>query len=154
MKGYTARKGNRWYAGIYQGLDPVTGREQRSWHAAGASQADAEELARKLVKEIRGRDDEGRSLTFGAYLTERWLPSKQIELRPTTSAGYNRNVKLHILPLLGKIKIGRLTCDHIEALYEAKLRPTDGSRPLSAKTVLELHTGIRGAIAGAHRNAS
>ena len=41
MKGYTARKGNRWYAVIYHGLDPVTGREQRSWHPAGASQDDA-----------------------------------------------------------------------------------------------------------------
>ena len=24
MKGYVANKGNRWYAVIYQGLDPVT----------------------------------------------------------------------------------------------------------------------------------
>lgn len=74
MKGYTARKGNRWYAVIYHGLDPITGREQRSWHAAGNNQANAEALARKLVAEIHGRDDEGRSLTFGAYLNERWLP--------------------------------------------------------------------------------
>ena len=109
MKGYTACTGNRWYAVIYHGLDPVTGREQRSWHAAGASQDDAETLARKLVNEIQGRDDEGRSLTFGAYLTDRWLPSKQIALRPTTFAGYRRNVELHILPVLGKVKIRRLT---------------------------------------------
>ena len=41
MKGYVANKGNRWYAVIYQGLDPVTGRERRDWHAAGTSRADA-----------------------------------------------------------------------------------------------------------------
>ena len=35
MKGYLAHKGNRWYAVIYEGLDPVTGRERRSWHPAG-----------------------------------------------------------------------------------------------------------------------
>ena len=29
MKGYVARKGDRWYAVIYEGLDPVTGRERR-----------------------------------------------------------------------------------------------------------------------------
>ena len=151
MKGYTARKGNRWYAVIYHGLDPITGREQRSWHAAGNNQANAEALARKLVAEIHGRDDEGRSLTFGAYLNERWLPSKQIELRPTTFAGYRRNVELHIVPMLGAVKIRRLTSDQIERLYEAKLRPTDGTRPLSAKTVLELHTIIRGALGDALR---
>ena len=27
MKGYAARKGDRWYAVTYEGLDPVTGRE-------------------------------------------------------------------------------------------------------------------------------
>ena len=35
MKGYVSRKGNRWYAVIYEGIDPVTGRERRSWHPAG-----------------------------------------------------------------------------------------------------------------------
>ena len=64
MKGYTARKGNRWYAVIYHGLDPVTGREQRSWHAAGASQDDAETHARKLVKEIQGASRFARSRGF------------------------------------------------------------------------------------------
>ena len=27
MKGYVARKGNRWYAVIYEGLDPITGED-------------------------------------------------------------------------------------------------------------------------------
>lgn len=39
MKGYVARKGGRWYAVIYEGLDPVTGRERRSWHTAGTERA-------------------------------------------------------------------------------------------------------------------
>jgi hypothetical protein len=26
MKGYITHKGNRWYAVIYEGLDPITGR--------------------------------------------------------------------------------------------------------------------------------
>lgn len=42
MKGYVARKGDRWYAVIYEGLDPVTGRERRRWHPAGTSREDAE----------------------------------------------------------------------------------------------------------------
>ena len=45
MKGYVTQKGTRWYAVIYEGLDPVTGRERRRWHAAGTSRADAERLA-------------------------------------------------------------------------------------------------------------
>ena len=150
VQGYTARKGNRWYAVIYHGLDPITGREQRSWHAAGASQADAERLAHTLAKELNGRDDEGRSLTFGAYLTQRWLPGKKVELAATTYAGYSGNVRRHILPALGEVKIRRLTPQQIEGFHESKLRPTDGKRPLSPKTVIELHTTIRGALTDAH----
>ena len=40
MKGYVARKGDRWYAVIYDGLDPVTGRERRRWHPAGTDRAE------------------------------------------------------------------------------------------------------------------
>jgi hypothetical protein len=66
VKGYVAKKGDRWYAVIYEGLDPVTGKERRSWHPAGASRKDAVRLAARLAKELNGRNDEGRSLTFGA----------------------------------------------------------------------------------------
>ena len=34
------RKGNRWYAVIYEGIDPVTGRERRSWHAPGTDRTE------------------------------------------------------------------------------------------------------------------
>ena len=35
MKGYVAQKGARFYAVIYEGVDPLTGRERRRWHPAG-----------------------------------------------------------------------------------------------------------------------
>jgi integrase len=151
MDGYVARKGNRWYAVIYHGLDPITGKEQRSWHAAGTDRADAERLAQRLAKEAVGRDDAGRSLTFGAYLTQRWLPRKKLTLRPSTFDSYRRKVERHILPVFGATKIRALTHLQLNAFYEHKLRPTNGDRPLSAKSVLELHVIIRGALGDAHR---
>ena len=42
MKGHVARKRDRYYAVIYEGLDPVTGKERRSWHPAGTDRAEAE----------------------------------------------------------------------------------------------------------------
>lgn len=32
MHGHVARNRDRYYADIYEGLDPVTGKERRSWH--------------------------------------------------------------------------------------------------------------------------
>src|SRR5207253_2807038 len=54
MKGYVAQKGRRWYAVIYDGLDPVNGRERRIWHPAGIDRADAERLAARLAAEVNG----------------------------------------------------------------------------------------------------
>jgi len=44
MKGYVAKKGDRWYAVIYEGLDPVTGKERHSRHPAGTGRREAERL--------------------------------------------------------------------------------------------------------------
>lgn len=151
MKGYVARKGDRWYAVIYEGIDPVTGQERRTWHAAGTDRADAERLAAKLAGERNGRNDEGRSLSFGAYLTRRWLPGKRVVLAASTYAGYRRNVERHIVPALGRIALRHLRPHHLEAFYARLLRDCDGSAGLAPKTVYEIHLVIRGALSDAVR---
>ena len=35
MQGYVVAKGDRFYVVIYEGVDPITGRERRRWYAAG-----------------------------------------------------------------------------------------------------------------------
>ncbi len=64
MKGHVARKRDRYYAVIYEGLDPVTGKERRTWHPAGTDRAAAERLAARLAAEEQGRADAVRSPTF------------------------------------------------------------------------------------------
>lgn len=102
----------RWYAVIYEGLDPVTGREIRRWHPAGTTKEQAEKLARRLAREANGPDDGSRSLSFGAYLTHTWLPAKRLELKTSTWDGYRRNVDRHILPALAAVPIRRLRVAH------------------------------------------
>jgi integrase len=138
MKGYVTKKGNRWYAVIYEGLDPVTGCERRRWHAAGTSRADAERLAARLAKQRNGRNSAGRSLPFGAYLPRQWLPGKRVNLATSTYDGYRRKIERHILPALGRVPIRRVRAEQLETLYESMLRPSDGRRPLAPKTVLEV----------------
>ena len=99
MQGYVARKGNRYYAVIYEGIDPLTGRERRRWHPAGTDRAVAETLASRSRRATR-RDaaTSDGSLTVAVYLTQRWLPSKQLALRPSTWDSYRRNIDLHVVP--------------------------------------------------------
>lgn len=151
MKGYVARKGNRWYAVIYEGTDPVTGKERRSWHAAGAERADAERLAARLASDREGRNDNVHALTFGAYLTARWLPGKRVTLAATTYNGYRRNVENHVVPALGRIGLRRLRPHHLDGFYEQLLHPRDSRTALAPKTVYEIHLVIRGALEDAVR---
>ena len=146
MKGYVARKGNRWYAVIYEGTDPVTRKERRSWHPAGCDRADAERLAARLACERDGANEEARSLSFGAFLRSRWLPGKRLVLAASTHNGYRHNVENHIIPALGRIRLRRLRPHHLEAFYDRLLHPRNGDSPLAPKTMYEIHLVIRGAL--------
>jgi hypothetical protein len=150
MKGYVAQRPGRFYAVIYEGRDPVTGKAIRHWHPAGTDRAEAERLAAMLAADKRRRLDGTRSLTFGAYLTSQWLPAKKLHLATSTYRGYERNVHRHILPALGRIGLRRLRYQQIEALHDTLLHP-DVGRGLAPKTVYSVHLIIRGALADAHR---
>lgn len=150
MNGYVAQRRGRFYAVIYEGRDPVTGKEVRRWHPAGTDRAEAERLASKLAIQEQSRIGAVRSLTFGAYLTGQWLPSKKLHLATSTYRGYERNVHRHILPVLGRVALRRLRYQQIEALYESLLHPAIG-RGLAPKTVYEVHLVIRGSLADALR---
>ncbi len=136
--------------GHLRGPRPVTGKEQRRWHPAGTDRAEAEGLMTKLAAEETRRVESVRSLTLGAYLTSQWLPAKKLHLATSTYRGYERNVILHILPVLGRTGLRRLRYQQIESLYDSLLHPTSG-KGLSPKTVYEIHLLIRNALADALR---
>jgi hypothetical protein len=138
MNGYVAQRRSRFYAVIYEGRDPVTGKELRRWHPAGTDRAEAERLAAKLAAKEQSRIDAVRTLTFGAYLTSQWLPAKKLHLATSTYRAYERNVQRHILPTLGRVGLRRLRYQQIESLYDALLNPAEG-RGLAPKTVYEIH---------------
>lgn len=153
MNGYVARKGSRYYAVIYEGRDPITGRERRRWHPAGTCPTAAQELASDLAA-VRLRDrPERSSLTVAVYLVQRWLPTKKLTLRTSTWDSYRRNIELHVVPHIGRVPLRHLRVDHLERLY-ATLRATgrvDGRGGLDDKTVLEIHAVLRRAFDDAVR---
>lgn len=145
IRGYVVRKGDRWYAVVY-GSGSGYGKELRRWHSAGTIREEAEQLAARLAAELNGRNDNVRSLTYGAYLTGQWLPGRKIALAESTWDGYRRKIDRHILPPVGHLRLRRLRAHHPETFYYRMLHPTDGCRALAPKTVLEVHLIIRGAL--------
>jgi integrase len=157
MRGYTAKKGKTWYAVIYEGVDPATGKEKRSWHKAGTRKDDAERLVTDLVK--RRNDGEKVSsdkITFGAFLTDRWLPIQEAQLRRSTYDSYRRSIDLHVVPAVGHLRLQHLEPDDLDLFYAHLLRKgrktrKPGQAGLSPKTIRNIHLMLHKALADAHR---
>jgi integrase len=156
LRGYTAKKGERYYAVIYEGVDPVTGKERRRWYAAGPRKADAQQLVTELMKrKIDGEYRPPDRVTLGSYLTDRWLPTKRAQLRLSTFDSYRRNIKLHVIPRIGQIPLQRLAPEDLDSMYAALAedRP-NGRRGLAPKTIHSIHQMLHKALADAERKGS
>jgi len=152
MKGYVVQKGSRFYAVIYGGVDPMTGRERGRWHPAGTDKDDANELAARLAAQA-SPTRAAAGLTVATFMRPRWLPAKRVSLRPSTWDGDRRLVELHAVPRLGGNPLRRLQASHLQVLYSELLinGRRDGQGGLNYKTVLEVHGIIRKALADARR---
>ncbi len=177
MRGGIQKKGNRYYAVIYDGIDPGTGKKRRRWIAAGTRRSDAEKV---LAAEIKRRHDgepvPTEKLTLGQYLTERWLPIQKSRVRASTYDSYRRNIDLHVLPALGRRPLDKLAAEDIDLFYatlltEGRKKPI-GKKPkgkasratavdgedeeekpvgLAPKTVRNIHLMLNKAMADAQR---
>ncbi len=158
MRGHIAKKGNRYYAVVYEGIDPASGKPRHRWHAAGETRKGAEKVLGDLVK--RMHDGDYRSpdkITLGDYLLERWLPSKRTRVKPSTASAYERNIRLHINPNIGRIPLQKLQPEDLDELYvklltEGKRNGTGGG--LSAKSVRNVHATIQSALSDATRKGT
>ncbi len=155
MRGYTAKKGNRYYAVIYEGVDPATGKERRRWYSAGPRKADAERMVTELVK--RKKDGEYRPpdrVTVASYLTERWLPTKRAQLRASTFDSYRRTIDRHVIPAIGRIPLQKLTPEDLDSLYAKLAEGAEGRRGLAPKTIHSIHEMLHKALSDAERKGT
>jgi len=103
------------------------------------------EVDEKLTKAKADRDGglifDADSMKVGEYL-ERWLAdSVRDTVRPTTFERYEQIVRLHIRPVLGKLKLKNLTPTHVRGLYRQKL-----DAGLSPRTVQYVHVTVHKAL--------
>jgi integrase len=106
------------------------------------------DAAAKLELLLKART-EGQTLaahqSTAAFLTE-WLAVVRNTVAPGTFERYEQYVRVHAIPALGRIRLGRLTPQHFQRLYQDKL-----AAGLSPTTVSHLHTVLHGASAEAVR---
>lgn len=164
MRGGIQKKGNNYYAVVYDGIDPGTGRKRRRWVPAGTRRADAERLLADLIRrKYDGEPVPTEKLTLGEYLTARWLPVQKSKLRASTFDSYRRNIELHVVPALGRRPLDKLTAEDVDLFYadlltKGRKRRSPGEKlevaGLAPKTVRNIHVMLHKALGDAARKGT
>jgi len=134
----------RWVAMIDLGYGE--GRRRRRYFY-GRTRAEA---ARKLRAALDARDT-GQLIAAGSCTVTEWFTTYMRDVakprvRPLTYERYARDVRLHIEPAIGRVRLDKLQPAHLVALYNAKR-----AAGLSPNSIRHLHAVIRRALAVAVR---
>jgi integrase len=107
--------------------------------------AAGEALREQLGSIDRGTHVPPNRVTVGEHMAE-WLDGLRLE--PSTVASYRKNVRLHVVPYVGALRLDQLTGTRLTKLYH-QLETTgrvDGNGGLSARTVRYVHTIVHAAL--------
>lgn len=140
------RKYEYWEARYTEGADPGTGKQvQRS--ITGKTQ---KEVAQKL-KAATAAIDNGTytapsKQTLGQWL-DAWIETYCGSIKPRTLEIYKTDIRVHIKPALGAVRLESLTAQMIQGFYNDLGKPAKG-RPegLSPKTVKNIHGVLHKAL--------
>ncbi len=139
-----------WEARYTEGVDPGTGKQiQRS--ITGKTQ---KEVSQKL-KAATAAIDEGTytapsKMTVGQWL-DIWTAEYLGGVKPSTVVSYHATVNTHLKPGLGAVRLEALTAHTIQGLYNT-LSSQDRAKPLSAKTIKNVHGVLHKALQQAVAN--
>jgi integrase len=106
----------RWHGRISVGLKPDGGADRR--HVTAATQKEVTRKVRALEKARTDGavTDAGRAPILEQWLDD-WLASSSLRVRSSTLAGYQVDIRKHIVPAIGRHRLDRLLPEHIEHLY-------------------------------------
>jgi integrase len=98
-------------------------------------------LAQAMGDAARGIFFDAENQTVAEYLERCLADSVRDTVRRSTLVRYESIVRHHISPTLGRLKLGRLTRQHVRALYRQKL-----DAGLSPRSVGYIHTTLKKAL--------
>ena len=140
-----------WEARYTAGYDPGTGRQiQRS--VTGKTQ---KEVSKKL-KEATASLDAGtyiapNKMTVSEWL-DIWVKEYLSKVKPRTAESYEIIVKNHLKPGLGAAKLDALEPHTVQTFYNSLCEGRDVKKPLSPKTVKNIHGVLHKALQQALKN--
>jgi integrase len=126
-------------------VETATGTTKRKTIYAKTRREAAERLSEALADRDKGLVFDAGSTTVGEFMT-RWLEdSAKGDLAPRTYHNYKLQLRKHIIPSIGRVKLSKVSPAHVQALYAAKL--SDGLKPSSVRYIhAVLHRALEQAV--------
>ena len=132
------RKDGRWVANIM-----LENRKRK--YIYGKTRKEVQEKLKVALRELeQGTLVTGPQQTVAQYLHEWLMVHKQV-IRPRSYERYEAIIRLHLVPMLGKLPLQKLTGQHLQRLYAEKLDSGLSSTTVSAIHSM-LHTALDNAI--------
>ena len=110
----------------------------KRWVTGNSEQEYADNLARLLSP--RSADSPGGKHNFGDYATSWFRTYSKPNVEAATAKTYERQLKLHILPVLGDLNVEDVTPDHIQTIFN-RMTGTKATKD-KARTVLNMILGM------------
>ena len=121
-------------------------------HGGFRTRKEAEVARTKIVGDLHdGTYTEPTRLTLREWVEDKWLPTVETQVKPSTFESYGRNMSHHVLPTLGGRSVRDIGPGQLNSLYADLLANgrRNGPGGLSAKTVRYIHTILHKALADA-----
>lgn len=134
-----------WEARYTEGYDPGTGKQiQRS--ITGKTQKEVAGKLRAATSSIdSGTYTAPSKMTVGQWL-DIWEAEYLGSVKETTAKSYRDQIKNHLKPALGAIRLEALNVHNIQSMYNALCDPQNGGAGLSPKTVHKIHGVLHKAL--------
>ena len=162
------------YSVVLEGeRNQVTGKRKQHWYPGYKTTKEAEQAKTTLLHQMdTGRFVEQSRMTVKELIDE-WLDATKDNVKISTWQNYRANMDLHVIPEIGAKRVQKLTASNLNALYD-RLRKegkktqkkrrkkemdgkpacvvTETPKPLSPKTVRNIHNCVSGALSYAVRH--
>lgn len=104
-----------------------------------------EKLKQALHEQQQGTLVTASQQTLEKFLLQ-WLEDRRVSVRSRTYERYEEYARLHIIPVIGRVQLQKLTAQNVQALYTKKLK-----EGLSSTTVNGMHAMLHKALSDAVR---
>jgi integrase len=143
---YQTKAGTRWRYQLWVPADPEF--PDGEWRHVGKGGFGTAEAADKAMSEARDKHRAGVNLTAAvptvAGYARRWLDG--LDLESATVAGYRRNISLHVNPVIGTLRLDKVTPTRLAKLYADLQRPNPSRKRapggLARNTVHKVHVTL------------